>query len=233
MLRTFTQGISTLVAGSFFVGLIMVAPPARADNELTINEIGDLGVGTDMPSTALHIVRTLVNPAVQMERGSNSWVFTVAGSGFRISKTDTGGREMQIANDGTVTMGPAGAVVFTLHPNGDLDIDGSLMTGTTVYPDYVFETDYPLMPLAELATFIKDNQHLPNIPTAAQVKQQNMKVNMSVLQMQLLEKVEELTLYTLEQENQLTKKDSRLSKLEKQNVELLSRLADIEERLNK
>ena len=58
----------------------------------------------------------------------------------------------------------------------------------------MFEDDYDLMPLDELSKFIEANGHLPNVPSAADVKAKG-QVNMSKLQMTLLEKIEELTLF--------------------------------------
>ena len=58
------------------------------------------------------------------------------------------------------------------------------------------------MPLSELRTFIQQEKRLPDIPSAQEVKKQGGH-NMTELQLKLLEKIEELTLYTLEQEKKL------------------------------
>jgi len=54
------------------------------------------------------------------------------------------------------------------------------------------------MPLTELGAYVAKEKHLPEIPSAREIKEQG--VNLSELQMQLLKKVEELTLYTVEQD---------------------------------
>jgi len=74
-------------------------------------------------------------------------------------------------------------------------------------PDYVFDTNYELMPLADLKSYITINHHLPNIPSAAEYGETG--VDLGELNRLLLEKTEELTLYILQLEE-------RLSKLEKQ-----------------
>ncbi len=67
---------------------------------------------------------------------------------------------------------------------------------TGSFPDYVFEEDYNLMPIDELKKYIEENGHLPGAPTAEEVIQENMKLKeMNLL---LMEKVEELTLYMIE-----------------------------------
>ncbi len=74
------------------------------------------------------------------------------------------------------------------------------------WADYVFDEDYDLMPLSEVESFIKENKHLPDVPSAKEVKKEGMDVaEMNAL---LLKKVEELTLHIIELEkkvNQLQK----------------------------
>ena len=66
-------------------------------------------------------------------------------------------------------------------------------------PDYVFEPDYKLLPLAEVEAFIEANGHLPGVPSANKINSE-LRFNVVDMQLKLLEKVEELTLYTLEQQ---------------------------------
>ncbi|MBR4814281.1 MAG: hypothetical protein IKZ67_02340 [Paludibacteraceae bacterium] len=71
--------------------------------------------------------------------------------------------------------------------------------------DYVFEDNYNLKSLKEVESYVKENKHLPGIPSAAEISQNGMSVSeMSNL---LLEKVEELTLHLiqLEKENEALK----------------------------
>jgi hypothetical protein len=86
-----------------------------------------------------------------------------------------------------------------------VDTTGVLVNGGTVgeLPDYVFEDDYPLMPLDELASFITREKHLPEIPSAKDVESTGGLINISSFPQQLLLKIEELTLYTLDQQEQL------------------------------
>jgi hypothetical protein len=66
----------------------------------------------------------------------------------------------------------------------------------TPWADYVFQKDYRLRPLGELGEFIRQHNHLPGIPTADQVAKDG--IDLAATQAKLLEKIEELTLYTLE-----------------------------------
>jgi len=69
------------------------------------------------------------------------------------------------------------------------------------WPDYVFGKDYNLMPLNKVEQFITQNQHLPNVPSAAEVEANG--VNLGEMNTILLQKVEELTLYIIDLQKQI------------------------------
>ena len=78
--------------------------------------------------------------------------------------------------------------------------------------DYVFEENYNLRPLSEVESYVKENKHLPGVPSAAEISENGMSVSqMSNL---LLEKVEELTLHMieLEKENKALKAEVEMLK---------------------
>jgi hypothetical protein len=101
-------------------------------------------------------------------------------------------RLFQINNDGIVR---AGEVIVQL-PNQ--------------WPDYVFEKAYPLLPLNELELFIQREGHLPNVPSAENVESEG--VSLGEMNRILLEKVEELTLYLLEQNKRIEELEKELKK---------------------
>jgi hypothetical protein len=88
-------------------------------------------------------------------------------------------------------------VVMEITHDGKVKINGTTLN----VPDYVFEEDYPLMPLDELAAYVKNNKHLPGVAPANEVNKEGLDIAGS--QLSILEKVEELTLYTLQQHTQL------------------------------
>ncbi len=84
--------------------------------------------------------------------------------------------------------------------------DGTITTDRVVlnvgsFPDYVFAKDYSLMPLNEVADYIKENKHLPNMPSEAEVVANGM--SLGQINTVLVEKVEELTLHTINQEDKI------------------------------
>jgi len=132
-------------------------------------------------------------------------------------------QRMIIDNNGNVGIGQFGAVVGVsagtgplakLHVQGDVWADGAFISNGFVLnvPDYVFEPDYNLMPLPVLGTYVKTEKHLPDIPSARTIKEKG--VNLAETQMQLLRKVEELTLYILEQQKTIEGLNERLRVLE-------------------
>jgi len=100
--------------------------------------------------------------------------------------------------------------VLTITPDGKLQVKGVNLN----VPDFVFEDDYPLMPLNELKSFIDENGHLPGIAPAHEVREEGL--DLAGSQMGLLQKVEELTLYTLQQQDQIQQQKERIAYLEAQ-----------------
>ena len=83
---------------------------------------------------------------------------------------------------------------------------------SNAWPDYVFKADYSLMPLAEVDQFIKKEGHLPNIPSAAVIEEQGL--NVGEMNALLMEKIEELTLYMIQQDKIIKLQEERLNALE-------------------
>jgi len=87
-----------------------------------------------------------------------------------------------------------------------IDLLGALV------PDYVFYKNYNLKTLKEVENYIDQEGHLPNIPSASEMEAEG--INLKEMNMKLLEKVEELTLYTIAQEKAIKEQEERLQKLE-------------------
>ncbi|HTF82039.1 MAG TPA: hypothetical protein VL947_09950, partial [Cytophagales bacterium] len=81
------------------------------------------------------------------------------------------------------------------------------------FPDYVFDKDYKLMSLDTLQQFIDTHKHLPEIPSAKEVAENG--ISLSHLAVQQMKKIEELTLYLLEQQKQIDALKNELAQLKK------------------
>lgn len=89
-----------------------------------------------------------------------------------------------------------------------------------VWADYVFNKDYQLLNLEEVEKHINKNGHLPNIPSAKEVIEKG--INVAQMDAKLLEKIEELTLYSIEQNKQLKSQSEEINELKKQVQQLMS-----------
>jgi hypothetical protein len=81
------------------------------------------------------------------------------------------------------------------------------------WPDYVFDKGYELMPIEQIAGYIKENQHLPGMPSAREVAESG-GVELGEMNRRLLEKIEELTLHLISQQREIEQLKSRLSQVE-------------------
>jgi hypothetical protein len=91
----------------------------------------------------------------------------------------------------------------SLKTRMEITHDGHIKVGGTQLnvPDYVFEEDYELMSLEDLDAYVKEQHHLPDVPSEATIKAEGL--NVTKTQMLLLKKIEELTLYTIQQQEQI------------------------------
>ena len=97
-----------------------------------------------------------------------------------------------------------------------LSVNGSICAKEikveTDWADYVFDSDYKLRSLSEVKQHIAENKHLPGIPTEAEVTETGM--NLGEMQVKLLQKIEELTLYVIRQQEMIEKLNGKIEKLE-------------------
>lgn len=99
----------------------------------------------------------------------------------------------------------------------------------TGWADFVFEKDYNLPTLEEVENHINTKGHLKDIPNAKEVEENG--IYLGEMNSKLLQKIEELTLYTIQQEKRINSLENRKNKLEEENKELKSiskRLSQLE-----
>jgi len=117
--------------------------------------------------------------------------------------------------------------IGTISPEYKLDIVGTLRAheirvNTQKTADFVFDPNYQLPSLDSVKTFIVENKHLPGIPSAKQMEKEG--VNVGDLQIDLLQKIEELTLHLIRATEQAERQEKRIWEQEKRIKELESRL---------
>jgi hypothetical protein len=109
-------------------------------------------------------------------------------------------------------------------PQYRLDVNGTIhakevKVDLTGWPDYVFKRDYTLPTLEEVEKHIKEKGYLPNVPSEQEVLEKG--VNLGDNQKLLLQKIEELTLYSIEQ-------NKKIKQLEQENIQIKSFLKRVE-----
>ena len=106
--------------------------------------------------------------------------------------------------------------IGTTNPTQRLSVAGTIRAYDVIvetgWADYVFAPEYKLMTLAKLEERIKEDKHLPGIPSAAEVKEKG--VSLGEMQTKLLEKVEELTLYMIALQKDNDQLKTRVNTLE-------------------
>jgi len=208
--------------------------PGAPDAALYVASDGDVGVGTGAPAHALHLRGSDGNTALAIEEThatpSVRTLLLLHNSGRvvqRFESDNTGG--VWLLSSGAefrITRDASGTTELELGENGDLRIAGSYYSNGTELsvPDHVFAPEHALMPLDQLERYVQRERHLPGISSAAEVKRDGL--NLTELQLRLLEKVEELTLYTIEQHKELEALRHEREALERRLLEVETALAD-------
>ena len=131
------------------------------------------------------------------------------GIGGVTSNDFTSGDESLIVKGSIVVIDPSNnSKQFKLESNGYLHAREILVDMVPI-PDYVFKADYNLMPLDSLQKFVEQEQHLPGIKSEIEYEADG-KIKLRELSLKLLEKIEELTLYILNQEKKIKEIESKI-----------------------
>jgi hypothetical protein len=237
-------------SGGISFGTGNVTGYENAVTRMSIKDDGRIGIGTTQPSDKLHISDNTL-PSIKISKGTSYWgqlsLATGNGSfsnfakqGDLVLRTDATADDIIITarnSTGSIRFGTgigdtekmtitsSGRVgIGTNEPQSELAVNGTItakevIVTTDGWPDFVFTDNHNLMSLNKLEQHVKVNKSLPGIPTEKEVLEGGVKLG--DMQAKLLEKVEELTLYTIAQEK-------RLAQLEKENEELKKQISALE-----
>jgi hypothetical protein len=167
-------------------------------------------------STPISILQDGPSGILWERSGHDKYRAYLGGSKGLFFHNDTDGRvEMMFDGHGNIGIG-------TDAPTEKLEVVGHIRTEGVIVevingPDYVFEEDYDLRSLEETSAYIETHKHLPDVPSA---KEMESGVELAAMNMKLLEKIEELTLHLIEQNEQLKEAQAQIKVLQSQMAEV-------------
>lgn len=103
---------------------------------------------------------------------------------------------------------------YSLNVDGKIICEELVVQDSDDWPDYVFAEDYQLQPLEEVEASIKQHKRLPGIPSANKVDEDG--ISIGQMQKHMMEKIEELTLYVIEQDKRLKAQEAEINALRSQ-----------------
>jgi len=155
---------------------------------------------------------TSYGPKIAFDNSTQgSWVMggSDGSNNFDIARS-WGTPDLRINAQGNVGINTADTKGYMLAVNGSVIATSITVKLYANWADYVFNPTYHLIPLSEVKTYIDQNHHLPGMPSAAEVKKDG--VNLGETNRILTQKVEELTLYLIEQQKQIDQLRTEIKK---------------------
>jgi hypothetical protein len=203
------QVIGSSYSSSFKTESIIIGNVTNPSSKLTINsnsikafEINYTSETDYSFATQFNVNRGLTKAIAVNNSSTGSENFVVYGDGTVNTRRVNISSEMNNEQAGTLFMiQNAERKVFQVDNNGLVHARKMILDVLDNWPDYVFEKEYNLMPLNELEKYINKNKHLPNVPSEKEVLING--ADLAEMNKILLQKIEELTLYLLEQNKKI------------------------------
>jgi hypothetical protein len=211
---------------------IWVAPPQGTYSTPTIafTPDGNVGIGTITPSPyyKLDVVGSAKASLIDINSGTEDggrlifrseghpeWrVRNLNGLGFFPGEGNP--TSLWLDNSGSIGIGVQDTEGYKLKVAGEMKATRYWTEAGYDWADYVFDSAYHLPSLQEVKAYISKNHHLPEVPSTEDVKKDG--INLSDNHVILLKKVEELTLYAIDQNEKLQLIEKKLNDLMKENA---------------
>jgi len=174
---------------------------------------GSVGIGNSNPSFPLDVTGRMRLRHIGASNTAGIWLDGTATSlrsfigtndnntmGF--FGTGSGWSFLMDVNDGAIMVGTAQkAAGYKVNVGGKIIAEEVRVQLRAAWPDYVFENNYKKLSLEDLEKYVVVNKHLPNIPSAADIEKDGQQLG--EVQRKMLEKIEELSLYIIEQDKRI------------------------------
>ena len=192
---------------------------SSAKDLFSVRADGNVGIGTATPSTKFHIVDGNNYVKIGDINGTSTPVIElvdnapvqIEGYEADLRFLTSGLERVRITSGGNLGIGTSDTKGYKLAVNGDAIFTKIKVKQYNNWPDYVFSSTYRLRSLKEVELFIRQHQHLPEVPSAKEVEGNGLDVGEN--QAVLLKKIEELTLYLIEQDKKIETQQQQIKDL--------------------
>lgn len=176
---------------------------------LRISAAGNVGIGTTNPSQKLEVSGLVMITGISgglrfnsRQAGGNDYQWYSSNGMARLYDHNNTVDRIVISASGNVGIGSGNPGTNKLSVDGTIGAKKIKVT-QNIWADFVFEPGYTLPSLKEVEGYIRENKHLPGIPTEKEVQEDGL--DLGEMNKKLLQKVEELTLYIIEQQKRIEK----------------------------
>ena len=173
------------------------------------------------PTTGSHTIQAIATDNQNLASTADAVTINVLTAPAYMKNWTLTGNNLINSNTGTVFIGPPPATPATIA-DAKLLVYGNMyaqkLTVKASWADYVFNSGYNLRPLSEVENYISKYKHLPDVPSAKQIEEKGVSVGDN--QAILLKKIEELTLYLIEQDKKITRLEEQVKNKNKKNRNL-------------
>lgn len=198
-------------------GNIMFSPGAETGAQtakMYMSSNGNMGIGTTSPRGKLDIWGGSMHIT---GNDLNGTLVGGTGSGYAYLGCNSLTNGIMISPGGSVGIGLGtntfNEATYRLAVNGSALFTKVVVKDYNNWPDYVFNTTYRLRPLSEVEQYINEHHHLPEVVSAEEVQKNGLDISEN--QAALLKKIEELTLYVIEQNKKIAALEAKMQSMEK------------------
>lgn len=199
-------GVEVVASSSYYSGYtaklyggrFVISRDDESVPDFYVSETGEVSIGTESVFDGDSKLSVAGKVALTSLKVDNDWA--------------DGNPSLSVNEDGYVTLGTETVYGgdYLLSVNGKVACNALRVAGGG-WADYVFEEGYNLRGIEDVEAFIAENKHLPDVPSADEVANEG--IDVAEMQTIMMQKIEELTLYIIEQQKKISALECEMAKL--------------------